>query len=368
MIEVEASEHVHENVKQEVFLRIGDEGRRLTAVEVQELRYDKGGTFFDGTPVNEASIQDLDEGLVAAYLKPLGSSERKREALTSRGLVTQGKRGSVPTVAGVLTLTTDPQRWFPEARIRLLRFSGRSIETGTRANIVDDVWIDGSLRDQITGARRLLRRWLGTAVRLGSGGRFGRTTLLPENAWVEAIVNAMIHRSYSLGGDHVRVSLFSDRLEVESPGRLPGLVRIETIRTTRFARNPRIARAILELGFGMELGEGVDRMFEEMQLVGLPDPAYRQGPASVTVALLMDPQGARMLRLLPAGSERLVEYLLANRQITTADASEILGVAVNTARRYLTVLADAGHLVPVRKSARDPHGYWAMADPLDRER
>jgi predicted ArsR family transcriptional regulator len=54
--------------------------------------------------------------------------------------------------------------------------------------------------------------------------------------------------------------------------------------------------------------------------------------------------------------------MLANGRITTAEAAEVLGVAVNTARRHLTVLASAGYLVPVRKSPRDPHGYWAIAD------
>ncbi len=90
-------------------------------------------------------------------------------------------------------------------------------------------------------------------------------------------MNAVTHRSFSLGGDHVRVELFDDRLEVESPGRLPGLVRLENIRSTRFARNPRIARALSDLGYGRELGEGVNRMFEEMNRVGLPDPVYHQG-------------------------------------------------------------------------------------------
>ena len=82
------------------------------------------------------------------------------------------------------------------------------------------------------------------------GWQFHRATVIPERVWLEAIVNAVVHRSYSIGGDHIRVSLFTDRLEVESPGRLPGLVRIETIRSTRFARNPRVARTVLEFGFG----------------------------------------------------------------------------------------------------------------------
>ena len=104
----------------------------------------------------------------------------------------------------------------------------------------------------------------------------------------------------------------------------------------------------------------MDRMFEGMEEVWLPDPIYRQGPASVIVTLLMDPIGARMLRLLPRGSERFVEFALGNGRVTTAEAKELLGVSVNTARRYLTVLADAGYLRRESQSARDPHGYWRL--------
>ncbi len=290
----------------------------------------------------------------------MGGTHRADDSLVSRGLLARARNGAAPTVAGVLTLGTDPQQFLPEARIRLLRYQGTGRETGERSNIVSDVEGTGALRDQIAFARRTLRRWLGAAVRLGPGGRFRPTSLIPEDAWLEAVVNAVVHRSYSMGGDHIRISLFADRLEVESPGRLPGLVRIETIRTTRFARSPRVARTVLELGYGRELGEGVDRMFEEMQRVGLPDRVYRQGPASVTVTLLMDPIGARMLRHLPSGSERFVEFVLGSERVTTAQAKELLGVSVNTARRYLTALADAGYLRHESKSARDPHGYWPL--------
>ncbi len=360
IVEVEASEHVHENARGEVFLRIGDENRKLGPMEIQELRYDKGGTFFDGTMVSGSTAEDLDDRLVHAFLRAVGGTHRADDSLVSRGLMTRSRGRATPTVAGILTLGRDPQQFLPEARLRLLRYQGSSRETGARSNVLADVELLGPLREQIVSARRALRRWLGAATRLGAGGRFQPTGLIPEDAWLEAIVNAVVHRSYSIGGDHIRVALFADRLEVESPGRLPGLVRVETIRSTRFARNPRIARTILEFGYGRELGEGVDRMFEEMQRAGLPDPVYRQGPSSVAVTLLMDPIGARMLRLLPPGSERFVEFVLGRQRVTTSEARQLLDVSVNTARRYLSALGDAGYLRHESKSVRDPHGYWRV--------
>jgi ATP-dependent DNA helicase RecG len=98
---------------------------------------------------------------------------------------------------------------------------------------------------------------------------------------MEALVNAVVHRSYSMMGDHVRVEIFDDRIEVESPGRLPGLVDpTDPLAVTRFARNPRIARVCADLRFG----EGIRRMFEEMRIAGLADPIYHQTSGSVRVA------------------------------------------------------------------------------------
>ncbi len=90
-----------------------------------------------------------------------------------------------------------------------------------------------------------------------------------------------------------------------------------------------------------------------------PEAELEDGPCLI-VTLLMDPIGARMLRLLPQGSERFVEFALGNERVTTAEAKELLGVSVNTARRYLTALADAGFLRRESHSARDPHGYWRV--------
>ena len=173
-------------------------------------------------------------------------------------------------------------------------------------------------------------------------------------------MNALVHRSYIIGGDHVRVEVFADRLEVESPGRLPGLVRIENIRSTRFARNPRIARALADLGYGRELGEGVNRMFEEMERVGLPDPLYMPGPASVRVAFLADSLAGKVMDALPLGSERFVDYLSRTGRITTTQAVDLFGQSRPTVLGHLHRLADLGLIEHIGTSLKDPRGYWRL--------
>jgi len=359
VLEIEPSERAHENVRGETYLRVGDENRRLSALEAQELRYDKGDSSFDGTAV-DAGLGDLDAALVARYRRRLRAASTTEGVLEARGLAVEREGEIRPTVAGLLLLGQKPQIALPEASVRLLRYTGSSRETGARANVVADHRLDGPITAQVQSARRFLRRWLPHATRLESAGRFATSTLIPEVVWLEAIVNAVTHRSYSIGGDHIRVELFEDRLEVESPGRLPGLVRLENIRSTRFARNPRIARGMSELGYGRELGEGVDRMFEEMSRVGLSDPVFTQGPASVRVILLSDPLARRVLDRLPAGSEKLVEHLSRTGRVTTTQATELLRASRPTALKYLRELQLAGLIVHVGTSLKDPRGFWRL--------
>jgi ATP-dependent DNA helicase RecG len=329
-------------------------------MEAQELRYDKGESTYDGSAVDGTSLDDLDGGLVARYLDSVQASIGREVALRARGLVAEKEGELRLTVAGLMVFGTNPQSHFPEASIRVLRYQGSSRETGARANVTYDQRLEGPIPTQIETARETILGMLPKAIRLGEEGRFAGRTVIPEFVWLEAIVNAATHRSYSIGGDHIRIEIFDDRLEVESPGRFPGLVRLDNIRSSRFARNPRIARAMSDLGFGRELGEGVDRMFEEMERAGLPDPVYGERSGSVRVALLADPLAGRILDRLPSGSERFVEFLSRGDRVTTTQAVDLLGVSRPTVLRYLHDLRERGLIEHVGTSLKDPRGYWRL--------
>ena len=90
------------------------------------------------------------------------------------------------------------------------------------------------------------------------------------------IVNAVAHRDYSIMGTDIQIKMFDDHFVVESPGILPGLVRISNIREFHFSRNPKIVELLTEYEFVKELGEGVDRVYRDMAEASLPDPEYRQ--------------------------------------------------------------------------------------------
>ena len=110
---------------------------------------------------------------------------------------------------------------------------------------------------------------------LGADTRFVTEPEYPEFAWKELIVNAVAHRDYSIKGTDIQIKMFDDRLTVESPGTLPGIVRLNNMRHVHFSRNPKIAQFLHEYEYVQEFGEGVDRLYEVMETARLPQPEYR---------------------------------------------------------------------------------------------
>ncbi|MBI4730503.1 MAG: Uma2 family endonuclease [Acidobacteria bacterium] len=357
LIEVEPGEEVHSLTNDDCYLRVGDETRRLTFAEHRELVYDKGRSFFDARPVRGAHKSDLSLAALSAWARELGA-RRPLHLAAVRGLASP--RGA-PTVAGLLVFGRRPTTHLPGAYVRVVRHRGIEARPGRAMAVDGDLRFEGPLPRVVEKSLAAVTAVVPTVERLGRAGRFLREPLYPEFAVREAIFNATVHRSYSLGGDHIRVSMFDDRIEVESPGRLPGLVHEDNIRTTRFARNPHLARVMAELARGREMGEGIERMFREMAAVGLPDPAISQGESSVRVVLL----GAPALRDIsavapgPRGAA-LTEHLRRFGRVTSRETESLLGVSRATALKRLRGLAELGLLEWVANSVNDPTGFWRL--------
>jgi len=165
-----------------------------------------------------------------------------------------------------------------------------------------------------------------------------------------------------LRGDHIRVEVFDDRIEVASPGRFPGLVGLsDPVEAPRYARNPRIARVCADLAFGQELGEGIRRMFEEMRAAGLEDPSYRQTAGAVELTLSAEPADRELAARLPDESRLIVDALRNAERLSTGEIAEILGgVGRPTAIRRLRALEAAGLIEWRGKSSTDPRAYWTL--------
>lgn len=144
----------------------------------------------------------------------------------------------------------------------------------TEMNVIKDEMFEGRILDMIRNSLSFVRSQIKEHTKLGTDGLFHTKPEYPEFAWKEIIINSVAHRDYSIKGTDIQIKMFDDRITVESPGILPGIVRLNNLRTVHFSRNPNIARFLHEYDYVQEFGEGIDRMFKEMAAAGLPAPEY----------------------------------------------------------------------------------------------
>jgi ATP-dependent DNA helicase RecG len=356
VLEVEPSDMVHANKRDQVFLRVGDENRRLSFRQRQELLFDKGQASYEARTIKEADLEELDLPLLKDYAEAVSAPDPMR-LLYARGLAVDGTL----TVAGILLFSRYPQGFLPESFVRVLRYRGRERGTGERQQLLEDVRLEGPIPRVLLESRDVIQRLQPVRRALLPTGLFGDVPLVPEDAWLEGVVNAVVHRSYSLAGDHIRVEVFDDRMELWSPGRFPGLVDLsDPVSATRFARNPRIARVCADLNFGQELGEGIRRMFEEMRQAGLTDPVYRQASSGVQLTLLAEPVDRELEARLPEHGRKIMGALREAGRLSTGEVAELIGASRPVAQRELAALRDAGVIDWVGKAPRDPRAYWQL--------
>lgn len=356
----------------EVFLRQNDKSVRLNREQVLALEYDKGQRIFEDELVEGSSLDDVDHEVLDRYKEILGTTAPDEQVLRSRRFMRDGKL----TVAGALLFAQDPSAMMPQARVRVLRYDGVKMETGERLNITKERCFCGPLPKVIQGAYELISSMLREFQFLGSDGKFQTVPEYPEFAWFEGIVNAVTHRDYSFRGDYIRVSMFDDRLEIVSPGALPNIVTLDNMRTTRYSRNPRIARTLVEFGWVRELNEGVKRIYTEMQDSLLNDPVYTE-PGGTKVQLTLENNiVARTVRRSKAledklSAERLAaldEYELAavrlaftNGKVTARELADHIGRTRRTAGNVLKgISGPVGPLEWHGSAVNDPGQYYSL--------
>lgn len=360
VLRVSPGEVVHETQSGDCYLRIGDESRKLNFHQRQELHYDRGMSQFDGAAVSGSSMRDLDTNLVSGYRASAGFSGTNTQLLRNRGLL---KEDGTLTNAGYLLFGDDPMERMPHACVRIVRY--RDDERGSgRGHTVEagrDTRIGGPIPRVIEEARAVIEEWQPKRSALGEDGRFIDMPVVPRDAWLEGLVNAVVHRSYSLGGDHIRVEIFPRRIEITSPGRFPGLANPGApLDISRYARNPRIARVCTDLRITRELGEGIRRMFDEMRALGLADPSYVQTTGSVTLRLLAISRVPEdVLARLPRGAmETLGSLRAAGTRLGTGDVQALTGLSRPTVVKQLNALREEDLVEWSGKSARDPRATW----------
>ena len=277
LMEIPASSSLHTNQADEAFMRVGDKSRKLTFDERVQLMYDKGERYYEDTAVYDATIDDIDMDAVADYAKLVGYGKSPLQYLReNNGFVKTNKKGEEDvSTACILLFGKYPQKFFPRARTRFIRYEGVDEKVGAEMNVIKDVTFEGTILNQVKKTIEFIETQVREHTFLGQHAQFVTKRDYPEFVIQEMTVNACCHRAYNIKGTEIQIKMFDDRLVFESPGKLPGQVKPNNIRHTHFSRNPKIAAFLKAYHFVKEFGEGFDRICREQEANGANVPSFR---------------------------------------------------------------------------------------------
>ncbi len=340
------------------FGRQGSQTNPLPARHLYRLLNQRGTLQFESRLLPDARLSDLDQNRVVAYAHQVGNIyeddfQHACEFLIRRGCLKRIGSEIQLTNAAVLLFGRHPEQWFPNATILAGRFPGTAL---SGRYIKRD--ISGCLPDQLRQAEEFLRGNLQTVVRL-VGLQHQESLEYPFEAVRELLVNAVAHRDYNLQGDNIHLNIFSNRLEITSPGTLPGPVTLKNLLDARFARNAIISQVLSDMGYVERLGYGLDRVVEVTRLNGLLPPQFEElaGTFKVTLFASLAGDGAdgkqpdlsRYLQLDLNSRQQLALAQLATRlRISSHDYQALCPeVHAETLRRDLSDLVSRGILIKV---------------------
>lgn len=359
LLQVPRSPRVHSIVNGGTYTRLDAGNRMLSAGEVTALSYQRGERSASSEPV-AVPLARLQTGAwqrFAAHRGPLTGTFG--DQLLRIGLADEVGGAVLPRRAAVLLFADEPgsllAAFDSRADIRVMVYDGKQALAGATPNLRKPAkTVRGPLVDQIDAAVRLVLDALAQCLTVISSG-FRTVHAYPARVVKEAIVNAVIHRDYRLNRD-IFVRIFDDRIEIESPGMLPGTITPATIaRAGSQARNPLIAVNLREFPDppNIDAGEGVPMMFAEMAQAELYPPQYRQNTCaaveSVTVTLFN-------LKRASAWDE-VSDWIDREGATANADVVRIAGVDTLKASKMLTGWREQGLLVALPGRAKRNMAY-----------
>ncbi|GID26559.1 ATP-binding protein [Paractinoplanes brasiliensis] len=350
-------------------VRVADGDRKMTDYEVAILLSNRSEPRFDVSPVPRATPEDLDQELLAAFLRRIRSTKETfgrvddERALRMLNVLTSYEGRTVPTLAGLLVFGIYPQTFEPQLNVTFVAYpeaeAGAVGRFGER--FIDNRSIDGPIPLMVAQCIQALKHNMKRRSIVSGIFRVDEWEY-PEEVLREALVNALVHRDYSemARGTQVQVELYPDRLVIRNPGGLYGPVDVSSLGTTTItASRNKVLLKILEdtpLGDGRMVcenrGTGIARMLMGLAEAGMEPPRFTDTISSFTVEFpnhtLLDQDSIDWLASLPIGplsrSQMMALAMMRDGSVlTNATYRTLTGVQDSrTASRELRELAESG--------------------------
>lgn len=275
------------------YIRVGDADLPMTDYEIYSYESYKKHIHDDEREVERIDLSYMDREILDKYIVEKKQAKPKFSKLNEEQIyeMLNIKRNERFTLAAVMNFALYPQGVFPQLGITAVVVPGYSIgELGNSGErFVDNKRIEGTISEMLEEAMVFCKRnmKIKTIIDTKTGKRNDRTEY-PINAVREAILNALIHRDYSVHteGTPIQINFFTDRLEIHSPGGLYGRMTVEQLGKARpDLRNPTLATMAESLNQAENRYSGIPTIRMEMKEYGLPEPEFKNGRNEFVVTL-----------------------------------------------------------------------------------
>lgn len=326
----------------DVYIRVNAGKQKIdTAEKLDRLKLDKGIITFENEWVEVPLIRIENSLSIINFMINVIPSGEPQTYLDNQELVKKDAEGlDHAKVCGILLFCDDPAVFLPKrSSIKIMRYKTKADEIGREFLDGTPLTIEGDACTLIFKAVAETKQIIEGIKKLGEDGLEDVT--YPQEALHEVITNAVLHRDYSIIAD-VQIRIFDNRVEIESPGRLPGHVTTENILDTQSARNPALVRLINKFPNppNKDVGEGLNTAFQAMEALRLKPPIIVEKDAAIVVVIRHEPLGSP--------EELVMKYLENHSEITNSIARDITGIkSENTMKNVFLRLKARTMLEPI---------------------
>lgn len=300
-----------------VYIRVGPHNRKLPPEEIELLINTSKGVTYDAQAINE-TLEIVKNSL---FLKEAYGKKLSEGLLAREGVLKKEPNGSLfVSRAAVLMFSDNPEVHIPEAVVICTLFKGES-----GRNIVHTREITGPIPTLVEEVISATNHWLERNFKL-KGAKLTGSLPIPPIALREAIVNALIHRKYSIPGA-VKIAIYDNRVEIFSPGQFPGTISPENIGDgSTHLRNPVLAKFARKLRLVEKLGSGIKTIFEECRKMRIKRPDFFEDGDFVKVVFYFEQDKTVRTEL----TELIMEKFKENDILRIEDILKITDVSRNT--------------------------------------
>jgi ATP-dependent DNA helicase RecG len=339
------SPHVHYTSKRECYIRLNAQSLHIQGDKVVQLAYSKGSYSFEDVLI-KINLEDiLMESILDNYLRRINSNLTGEAFLKKQKLIKQEDDRFYPTAACVLLFDSEPQATLT-TRCAIKVYRLHTTDEDYRREYLQGLpeTIEGPIEEQIYKVIESVE----TTLKNVSYYVAGKLTKLhyPTEALKEILVNAVIHRDYSINDD-IHVTIYDNRIEIRSPGKLPGYITKQNILAERYSRNPILVRLLHKLPnpVNHDIGEGLNTAYNAMKTAGLVAPEINELENSVLVTIRH--------RKIASLEDIIMEYLTEHEFVTNKAIRELSGEnSENKVKKAFQKLRASGRIEPIDPDAR----------------